>query len=378
MIVEKSKNYNFQISSTDNSARVGKVLTANGEFSTPAFMPVGTAGSVKSLTSNNIKDTGSEIILANTYHLILRPGSQLIESFGGLHKFMNWNAPILTDSGGYQVMSLSDLRTIKESGVTFRSHIDGSYTELTPENVIFAQEQIGSDISMILDACPPYPISKSEAGDAMRLSLRWAERCKEAWKHRSGYSLFGIVQGGVFPDLREESINNLIPMDFDGYAIGGLAVGEGSDLMLDILESTVPKLPYTAPRYLMGVGKPDQIIDAILKGVDMFDCVLPTRSGRNGQAFTRFGPINIKNSRFSKDPLPVDPECQCEACKFYSRAYIHNMMKSKEIVGAILLTKHNITFYQDMMSGIRESICLSTSDDWAAGFKKRYNRGLDG
>ncbi len=348
--------FSFKINAKDGKARTGILKTAHGEIQTPAFMPVGTAATVKAMLPESVKSTGAQIILGNTYHLMLRPGAERIARLGGLHKFMNWHGPILTDSGGFQVMSLAQIRKIKEEGVEFRSHIDGSKYLLSPERSMEIQYLLGSDITMIFDECTPYPATHKQAQDSMHLSLRWAERSKKSFVQREGYGLFGIVQGGVFEDLRLESSNELINIGFNGYAIGGLAVGEGQELMFNTLDYTIPFLPEDKPRYLMGVGKPSDIIGAVMRGVDMFDCVLPTRSGRNGQAFTRSGAININNAKYTEDNTPLDPECLCPACKDYSRAYLQHLVKSKEILGAMLLSWHNLQYYQDLMVDIRKKI----------------------
>ena len=365
--------FSYEVTANDGAARTGILRTAHGDVHTPAFMPVGTVGTVKALAPEDIAATGTEMLLANTYHLMLRPGGNRVERLGGLHKFMNWPGPILSDSGGYQVLSLANLRKIDETGVTFRSHIDGTTYELTPERAMEIQGQIDSDISMVLDECPPYPVTKEAAEKSMRLSLRWAKRSREAWRDQRGYALFGIVQGSTFSDLREECALGLQTMGFHGYAIGGLAVGEGRIKMLDVIETTVPHLAASAPRYLMGVGKPDQLVAAVLRGIDMFDCVLPTRSGRTGQAFTRVGPLNIRNAQFAEDLLPLDPECRCTACQNYGRAYLHHLVRSGEILGAMLLTRHNVTFYQDIISEIRNAIIVGNTRVWANIFIDRYN-----
>lgn len=348
--------FSFTIDATHGNARVGQVQTAHGSIQTPAFMPVGTAATVKAMFIRDVRETGAEIILGNTYHLMLRPTAERIAKLGGLHHFMGWNGPILTDSGGFQVMSLSSIRKIKENGVEFRSHLDGSKHILTPERSIEIQHLLGSDITMVFDECTPYPATYEQAASSMRLSMRWANRSKVAYKERDGYGLFGIVQGSVFADLRQESAYALKEIGFDGYAIGGLAVGEGQTAMFETLEMTVPYLPHDRPRYLMGVGKPQDIVGAVARGVDMFDCVLPTRSGRNGQAFVRGGVINIRNSSYADDASPLDKECGCYACKNYSKAYLHHLVKAKEILGAMLMSLHNITYYQDLMVKIRLDI----------------------
>lgn len=348
--------FNFTLKNKAGKARSGIVSTAHGEIRTPAFMPVGTAATVKAMHPEDVAKTGADIILGNAYHLMLRPTAERIHALGGLHKFMNWHKPILTDSGGFQVMSLAKIRKISEEGVTFSSHIDGSKHSMTPERSIQVQHLLGSDITMCFDECTPYPASYSFAEESMQLSMRWALRSKQAFTERLGYGLFGIVQGSIYKDLRLKSADMLKEIGFDGYAIGGLAVGEGQELMLKVLDDLIDELPSNQPRYLMGVGKPDDILQSVRRGVDMFDCVIPTRSGRNGQAFTRTGTINIRNSSHKDDPSPLDRNCSCNACLNYSRAYLHHLVKANEILGAMLMTWHNIQFYQDMMSAIRYHI----------------------
>ena len=346
----------FELKTTDGRARRGRLTTAHGTIETPAFMPVGTAATVKAMAPEDVRATGAEILLCNTYHLMLRPGAERVARLGGLHKFMNWPGPILTDSGGYQVMSLAELRKLSEEGVTFQSHLDGSKHLLTPERSIEIQHLLDATITMAFDECTPFPATEEQAAASMRLSMRWAKRSKEAFRQRSGYGLFGIVQGGVHPTLREESAKALMEIGFDGYAIGGLAVGEGTELMLTTLAATEPFLPADRPRYLMGVGKPSDLVAAVARGVDMFDCVLPTRSGRTAQAFTRAGTLNLRNARHAEDPAPLDPACRCPACTSYGRAYLHHLTKANEILGAMLLTRHNLTYYQDLMAGMRAAI----------------------
>ncbi len=370
-----SEYLNFNIRSRDGNARLGELMTVHGKINTPVFMPVGTLGSVKAMTVDLVERAGSEIILANTYHLMLRPGVGVIEKLKGLRNFMKWDGPILTDSGGFQVMSLSKLRDLSEEGVLFKSHIDGSKHQLTPEKVINIQRSLDSTISMPLDECPAFPISKELAAKSMALSMRWAKRSRISYESREGYGLFGITQGGIYNDLREESANALIDIGFEGYAIGGLAVGEGQSLMLKITEESIRFLPQEKPRYLMGVGMPLDILGAVKRGVDMFDCVLPTRLGRTGKAFTRFGTINIRNSRHSKDPRPLDESIDCDASRNYSRAYLNHLVKSNEILGSILLTWHNISFYQDLMSKIRFAIKDNSLDKFANKFEEEWNRG---
>jgi len=358
----------YKILSRSGKARKGVLKTAHGEIRTPAFMPVGTVATVKAMPPEFVENCGADIILGNTYHLMLRPTAERIHRLGGLHKFMNWNKPILTDSGGFQVMSLSSLRKITEEGVKFRSHIDGSYHMLTAERSMEIQHLLGSDITMIFDECPAFPITEKKAKASMELSLRWAERSKKAFKEREGYGLFGIVQGSIFESLRKESAEELANIGFDGYAIGGLAVGEGHELMVQTLKFTVPFIPDERPHYLMGVGKPVDLVAAVKEGIDMFDCVIPTRSGRNGQAFVRGGRINIRNEKYQEDLMPLDEECQCYSCKNYSRAYINHLFKAGEILGSILLTNHNIHYYQDLMAEIREQIEQDNYNDFAEEF----------
>ncbi len=364
----------FSILATDGAARRGKLTTAHGVIDTPAFMPVGTAATVKALTPDQVAQTGAQVVLCNTYHLMLRPGADRIEALGGLHRFMNWPGPILTDSGGFQVMSLASLRKIDEEGVTFRSHVDGSAHALTPERCMQLQHQFGVDITMALDECTPFPATREDATKSMRLSMRWAKRCKAAFVPRPGHGLFGIVQGSTFADLRAESAAALREIGFDGYAVGGLAVGEGQEQMLATLDVTVPHLPADRPHYLMGVGKPDDIVEAVLRGIDMFDCVLPTRSGRNGQAFTRQGALNLRNARHATDPAPLDPLMDCPASRDYSRAYLHHLVKANEILASVLLTWHNIAFYQTLMRDLRSAIESGRLNEFAARFLEDYRR----
>ncbi len=365
----------FELIKTDGQARRGRVTTAHGSFETPAFMPVGTAATVKAMTPEWVAETGAECILGNTYHLMLRPGSERIARLGGLHEFMKWPGPILTDSGGFQVMSLAGLRKMGEDGVRFRSHIDGSYHDLTPESSMKIQDDLDADITMAFDECTPFPCDKETAAESMRLSMRWAKRSKDAFRERDGYGLFGIVQGSVHEDLRDESIAALTGIGFDGYAIGGLAVGEGQEEMLRVLGFTATKLPIDKPRYLMGVGKPDDLVAAVARGVDMFDCVLPTRSGRTDQAFTRRGTVNMRNARHKEDTRPIDPDCACYACQNHSRAYIHHLVMSKEILGMMLLTRHNLHYYQELMAGMRAAIEAATFADFQTAFTAQYTGG---
>ena len=364
----------FQRLAADAAARTGIVRMERGSIRTPAFMPVGTAGTVKAMLPESVAETGADIVLANTYHLMLRPGAERVAALGGLHRFMNWQRPILTDSGGYQVMSLSGLREISEEGVRFRSHIDGSEHFLSPERAMEIQRLLGSDIRMVLDECPAYPSTEKEIESSLALSMRWAKRSKDAFGEGVG-ACFGIVQGGIYPHLRQRSVHELTAIGFDGYAVGGLAVGEGQSAMFDVLEATVPHLPTDRPRYLMGVGKPDDIVGAVLRGIDMFDCVLPTRSGRNGQAFTWDGPLNLRNARHAGDDSPIDSSCSCAACRSYSRAYLHHVVKVCEIIASMLLTWHNLAFYQDLMRGLREAAGRGAIAVFAADFLKRYRGG---
>lgn len=368
-------DFQFTLKATDGLARRGEITTAHGTIQTPAFMTVGTAGTVKGLTPDQLRDTGAEVVLGNSYHLMLRPTAELVAQQGGLHRFIDWPAPILTDSGGYQVMSLSALRKITENGVVFRSHIDGSAHNLTPERAIDIQRLLDADITMVLDECTPYPATREEAALSMHRSMRWAERCKGAFVSRLGYGLFGIVQGSTWEDLRHESIDRLTTIGFDGYAIGGLAVGEGQKVMFDVLDFTAPALPTDKPRYLMGVGKPSDLVGAVARGVDMFDCVLPTRSGRNGQAFTRRGAVNIRNNRHRTDPRPLDENCRCLACRRFSRAYLRHLFTAGEMLGPILLTLHNLTYYQDLMRGLRDAIAGGELDSFQQRFEDCYTQG---
>ncbi len=346
----------YRLLGGDGRARLGLLETAHGAVHTPAFMPVGTAGTVKAMTPESVSATGAEIVLGNTYHLMLRPGAERVHRHGGLHRFMNWPGPILTDSGGFQVMSLAKLRKLTEEGVTFQSHLDGSSHLLTPERSMEIQRLLDADITMAFDECTPYPATEAEAAASMRLSMRWASRSRAAFVERPGYGLFGIVQGGVYAELRAESAAALLDIGFDGYAVGGLAVGEGQEEMFRILDVTVPHLPTDRPRYLMGVGKPADIVGAVMRGIDMFDCVMPTRSGRTGQAFTRRGTVNIRNARHQDDPRPLDEACACPACRNYSRAYLHHLAKAEEVLGLMLLTWHNLHYYQDLMRDLRAAI----------------------
>ncbi len=369
------KIFKFDIHATDGAARQGTVKTAHGDIRTPAFMPVGTVGTVKGMTPEAVRETGADIILGNTYHLMLRPGSERVKKLGGLHKFMNWERPILTDSGGFQVMSLNELRKIDENGVTFKSHIDGKKFELTPERSMEIQNDLDATITMAFDECTPFPADHKTAAESMRMSMRWAKRSRDAFEPRDGYGMFGIVQGSIYEDLRQESIEALTDIDCEGYAIGGLAVGEGQENMFKALEFTTPNMPKGKPRYLMGVGKPDDLVGGVMRGVDMFDCVLPTRSGRNAQAFTRLGTVNMRNARHQEDPRPLDEKCGCPACRNYSRAYLHHLFKAKEILGSVLLTWHNIQYYQDLMSGMRSAIRDGEMADFALAFHASQEQG---
>ena len=358
----------FTLHATDGAARQGVISTPRGEIRTPAFMPVGTAGTVKAMLPESVRATGADILLGNTYHLMLRPGAERIARLGGLHRFMNWDRPILTDSGGFQVMSLADLRRLTEEGVTFRSHIDGSKHLLSPETSMEIQRLLGSDIVMAFDECPALPASEARVAESMRLSMRWAERSRVAFGDRPGHALFGIMQGGVSRELREESAAALTEIGFEGYAVGGLAVGEGQEAMFGVLDYAAGLLPRDRPRYLMGVGKPDDIVGAVKRGIDMMDCVLPSRSGRTGQAWTRRGVVNIKNARHADDPRPLDETCGCPACASYSRAYLHHVFRAGEMISGMLLTWHNLHYYQQIMAGMRDAIASGTFARWEAGF----------
>jgi queuine tRNA-ribosyltransferase len=349
-------NFSFTISATDGAARTGVISTVRGEIRTPAFMPVGTAGTVKAMLPESVRETGADIVLGNTYHLMLRPSAERVARLGGLHKMMNWSRPILTDSGGFQVMSLAQLRKLDENGVSFQSHVDGTQYLLTPERSMEIQALLGSDIHMVLDECTPFPATEDEARVSMELSTRWAKRSKASFREEPGRALFGIVQGSVYPHLREQSAHALREIGFPGYAVGGLAVGEGQARMFDVLDFTMPHMPTDKPRYLMGVGKPGDIIGAVARGIDMFDCVLPTRSGRNGQAFTKRGTVNLRNARHADDQRPLEGGCRCPACRQYSRAYLHHLVKAEEILASMLITWHNLTHYQDLMQGLRDAI----------------------
>jgi queuine tRNA-ribosyltransferase len=363
----------FHIKASEGAARAGHIDTPRGVIHTPAFMPIGTAGTVKALYVEQVRDAGSDIILGNTYHLMLRPTAERVKRLGGLHTFMRWPHPILTDSGGFQVFSLSSLRKMKEEGVEFRSHLDGSKHFLSPERSIEIQaDLLGSDIAMQLDECVGNPCERPEAEAAMKLSLRWGERSKKAFGNRDAQSLFGIVQGSTYADLRRESARRVVETGFDGYAIGGLAVGEGHDAMCDTVEITAPLLPWERPRYLMGVGKPIDLIECIARGIDMFDCVLPTRSGRHGQAWTWDGPINIKNARFADDDAPLDPQSDCPASRDYTKAYLNHLFKAGEYLGPMLLSWHNVAFFQALMSACRTAITEGRFEQLRRELKARW------
>jgi queuine tRNA-ribosyltransferase len=369
--------FGFTSKNADGAARTGEIRTARGVIRTPAFMPVGTAATVKAMLPQSVRETGADILLGNTYHLMLRPGSERIARLGGLHRFMAWEGPILTDSGGFQVMSLARLRKIGEDGVRFRSHIDGAEEFLSPERAMQIQALLGSDIQMVLDECPAYPALETDIENSLDLSMRWARRSKAAFGGQEGRACFGIVQGGVFARLRARSAHELIDIGFDGYAVGGLAVGESQTAMFETLDATVAHLPADRPRYLMGVGKPDDIAGAVLRGIDMFDCVLPTRSGRNGQAFTWSGPLNLRNAAHAEDAAPLDPDCRCPACRQFSRAYLHHVVKAQEIVASMLLTWHNLVFYQDLTQRLRDAIAAGTTAELAAHVFAAYPRSQD-
>ena len=367
--------FNFNIHHTDGAARTGIIATEHGEIRTPAFMPVGTAATVKAMHPEQVAATGADILLGNTYHLMLRPGAERVARLGGLHKMMNWDKPILTDSGGFQVMSLAALRKMSERGVTFQSHIDGSSWDLTPERSMEIQHLLGATITMAFDECTPFPATEQQARESMELSMRWAVRSRDAFIKREGYGLFGIVQGGVYENLRMESVQALTSIGFDGYAIGGLAVGEGQAEMFRVLDFTTPALPTDRPRYLMGVGKPDDILGAVERGVDMFDCVIPTRSGRNARAYTSMGEINLRNARHADDPRPLDANSTSPTCLNYSRAYLHHLFKADEMLGPMLLTWHNLHYYQELMAGIRAAIAENRLTEHAAELRAGWKNG---
>ena len=368
--------FSFHIAARDGAARTGTIRMQRGEIRTPAFMPVGTAATVKAMRPDEVRASGADIILGNTYHLMLRPGAERVAKLGGLHKFMGWDRPILTDSGGYQVMSLSELTKVTEEGVAFASHLDGSRHMLSPERSIEVQRLLGSDIVMQFDQLVPTTSTREQQSEAMERSVRWAKRSREEFdrggEHAAGSAIFGIQQGALDESLRRRSADALIEIAFDGYAVGGLAVGEGQDAMLGCLDFAVGMLPADRPRYLMGVGKPDDLVEAVVRGIDMFDCVLPTRSGRTGQAFTADGPLNMRNARFAEDTDPIEPGCPCPACTTFERAYVHHLVKSGEILGAMLMTQHNLWFYQRVMQGLREAIASQQLASFARSFLERY------
>lgn len=363
-----TKRFSFSLNATDGRARTGVIDTPRGEIRTPAFMPVGTAATVKAMMPESVRATGADILLGNTYHLMLRPTAERISRLGGLHKFMNWDRPILTDSGGFQVMSLAELRKLTEEGVTFRSHHDGSKHHLTPERSMEIQKLLGSDIVMCFDECPALPATEDDVRNSMELSMRWAQRSRDAFGDRPGHALFGIQQGGVTEELRGISAEKLREIEFDGYAVGGLAVGEGQEAMFGVLDYAPDMLPVDKPRYLMGVGKPDDIVGAVARGIDMMDCVLPSRSGRTGQAWTRRGQVNIKNARHTDDPRPLDEACTCPTCSNYSRAYLNHVFRSHEMISGMLITWHNLHYYQELMQGMRDAIAAGTFETFQADF----------
>ena len=374
-MVETVRTFGFTLEARDGKARSGVIRTPRGEIRTPAFMPVGTAGTVKAMLPESVRATGADILLGNTYHLMLRPGAERVARLGGLHRFMNWERPILTDSGGFQVMSLSGLRKLTEAGVRFKSHVDGSEHMLSPERSMEIQRLLGSDIVMCFDECPALPATPERVAESMRLSMRWALRSREAFGDRPGHALFGIMQGGVTPELRAESAAALREIGFEGYAVGGLAVGEGQEAMFGVLDYTPGLLPEDRPRYLMGVGKPDDIVGAVERGIDMMDCVLPSRSGRTGQAFTRRGVVNIKNARHQDDPRPLDAECGCPACRSYSRGYLHHVFRSGEIISSMLMTWHNLHYFQELMAGLRGAIAAGRLAAFVAEFHAQRAEG---
>nr|WP_111300643.1 tRNA guanosine(34) transglycosylase Tgt [Paracoccus saliphilus] len=367
--------FSYTLQATDGAARTGVIDTPRGQIRTPAFMPVGTAATVKAMLPESVAATGADILLGNTYHLMLRPGAERVARMGGLHRFMNWDRPILTDSGGFQVMSLAGLRKLTEEGVTFSSHVDGSKHHLTPERSMEIQRLLGSDIVMAFDECPALPATDQAVAESMRLSMRWAQRSRDAFGERPGHALFGIMQGGVTRDLREESAEALRGIGFDGYAVGGLAVGEGQEAMFGVLDYAPGFLPADKPRYLMGVGKPDDIVGAVQRGIDMMDCVLPSRSGRTGQAWTARGQVNIKNARHQDDPRPLEEGCSCPACTGYSRAYLHHVFRAGEMISGMLLTWHNLHYYQRLMEGLRQAIAGQRLDAFVAKFHAERARG---
>ncbi|HEX5239046.1 MAG TPA: tRNA guanosine(34) transglycosylase Tgt [Sphingomicrobium sp.] len=370
--------FSFSIAAADGVCRTGVIAMERGNIRTPAFMPVGTAATVKAMRPDEVRASGADIVLGNTYHLMLRPGAERVAKLGGLHRFMGWERPILTDSGGYQVMSLSELTKTTEEGVRFKSHLDGSTHMLTPERSIEVQRVLGSDIVMAFDQLVPTKSTVEQQREAMERSMRWAKRSREEFdrggEHAERSAIFGIQQGALDEGLRRASAEALIEIGFDGYAVGGLAVGEGQEAMLGCLDFAVEMLPPDTPRYLMGVGKPDDVVEAVTRGIDMFDCVLPTRSGRTGQAFTADGPLNMRNARFAEDSDPIEPDCPCPACTQFERAYVHHLVKSGEILGAMLITEHNLWFYQRMMQGLRHAIAGQRLQSFASEFLERYRR----
>ena len=368
MMHKSVPDFGFSVKTTDGMARRGQVQTAYGRVETPVFMPVGTAATVKGMMPESVAATGASIILANTYHLMLRPGPERVAALGGVRKMMGWDGPLLTDSGGFQVMSLGPLRQLDEDGVTFKSHLDGSKHRLTPERSTEIQHHLDATITMAFDECTPFPATRDQAAQSMALSMRWAKRSRQAFQPRQGYGQFGIVQGSVFADLRAESVAALADIGFEGYAVGGLAVGEGQDAMFETLEATTPLMQPDKPRYLMGVGKPADLVGGVARGIDMFDCVLPTRSGRTGQGFTRRGTVNLKNARHADDPRPLDAACGCPACTRFSRAYLHHLFKAEEVLSLMLLSWHNIQYYQDLMAGMRTAIEAGHFAGFAADF----------
>ena len=370
-------SFSYQTLATDGAARTGVISTAHGEIATPAFMPVGTTGTVKAMTADAVRATGASIVLGNTYHLMLRPGAERVAALGGLHRFMDWPGPILTDSGGFQIMSLAKLRKLDADGVTFQSHIDGSTHRLTPTRAVEIQHLLDATITMALDECTPFPATPDQARTSMQLSMRWAAASKQAFVARPGYGVFGIVQGSVYPDLRRASAEALTDIDFDGYAIGGLAVGEGQAMMLAVLGYTVSLLPPDRPRYLMGVGTPDDLIEAVQRGIDMFDCVIPTRGGRTARAFTSHGVHNLRNARFADDAGPLDAGCDCPACTRHSRAYLHHLFKSAEMLGPMLLTWHNLAYYQRLMRAMRTAIVAGKLHDFATATRAAWHPSED-
>ena len=368
-------NFSYDLLATDGAARAGTLHTAHGDVPTPTFMAVGTAGTVKAMTADAVRATGAKIVLGNTYHLMLRPGPERVARLGGLHKMMDWPGPILTDSGGFQVMSLAKLRKLEESGVTFRSHIDGTAYHLTPERSTEIQHLLDATITMQLDECTKFPATHHEAAESMRLSTRWAKRSRDAFVRREGYGQFGIVQGSVYEDLRRESAEALAALEFEGYAIGGLAVGEGQAMMFEVLDYTAPMLPSHKPRYLMGVGTPDDLLGAVARGVDMFDCVMPTRAGRTARGFTSRGIFNLRNARFQDDTRPLDPDCGCLCCTRHTRAYLHHLFRCEEMLGPMLLTTHNLTYYQSLMQNGRDAILAGGYADYCATVREGWARG---